>query len=84
MRKLLILSAFVSLSACAQTTEAVNSNATPANIQAETAKYFSTSPRNVRVGSFKQTVLGTEYRAQVGSRMFDCRYMRKIVTCTNA
>ena len=84
MRKLLFLSAIASLSACAQTTEAVNSDATPANIKMETAKYFSTSPRNVRVGNFKQTVLGTEYRAQVGNRMFDCRYTRKIVTCKNS
>ncbi len=84
MRNLLILAVVVSLSACAQTTEAVNSDATPANIQSETAKYFSTSPRNVRVGSFKQTVLGTEYRAKVGTRLFDCRYTRKIVTCKNA
>ncbi len=84
MRKLLILSAVLALSACAQTTEAVNSDATHANIQSETAKYFSTSTRNVRVGNFEQTVLGTEYRAQVGGRMFDCRYTRKIVTCKNA
>ena len=84
MRKLLSLSAIISLSACAQTSDAVNSDATPANIQVETAKYFSTSPRNVRVGNFKQTVIGTQYKAKVGGRMFDCRYTRKIVTCKNA
>ena len=84
MRKLLIFVPVLALTACAQTTEAVNSDATPANIQSKTAEYFSTSPRNVRVGAFNQTVLGTDYKAKVGNRSYDCRYVRKIVTCTNA
>ena len=84
MRKLLILTPVLALAACAQATDAVNSNATEANIKTETAKYFSTSSRNVRVGYFKQNVLGTQYKARVGGRSYDCRYVRKIVSCTNA
>ena len=50
----------------------------------ETAKYFSTSTRNVRVGNFEQGVFGTKYKARVGTRMYDCRYVRSLVTCENA
>ncbi|MCG6884980.1 MAG: hypothetical protein LJE62_14615 [Silicimonas sp.] len=84
MRKLLILVPVIGLAACAQTTEAVNSDASAANVTYETAKYFSTSTRNVRVGNFEQGVFGTQYKARVGGRMYDCRYMRSLVTCENA
>ena len=84
MRRFLILVSFTGLAACAQTTEAVNSDATAANVTYETAKYFSTSTRNVRVGNFEQGVFGTKYKARVGTRMYDCRYVRSLVTCENA
>ncbi|MDJ0638751.1 MAG: hypothetical protein QNJ20_07955 [Paracoccaceae bacterium] len=84
MRKGLVLLSVLAVSACAQATETVNSDATAANVTVETAKYFSTSTRNVRVGNFKQTLVGTEYKARVGGRMYDCHYIRKSVSCTNA
>ncbi len=84
MRKLLILAPVLALTACGQATEAVNSDATAANVQIQTAKYFSTSTKNVRVGAFKQTLLGTEYKAKVGGRTFDCHYIRKAVSCKKA
>lgn len=84
MRKLLKLAPVLVLAACAQATDAVNSDATAANVQKETAAYFATSSKNVRVGAFKQTLLGTEYKAQVGSRMFNCHYIRQTVSCQNA
>ncbi len=74
----------LAVSACAQATETVNSDATAANVTVETAKYFSTSTRNVRVGNFKQSLVGTAYKARVGGRMYDCHYIRKSVSCTNA
>ncbi len=84
MRKGLVLLSVLAVSACAQATETVNSDATAANVTVETAKYFSTSTRNVRVGNFKQTLVGTEYKARVSGRMYDCHYIRKSVSCTNA
>ena len=84
MRKGLVLLSVLAVSACAQATETVNSDATAANVTVETAKYFSTSTRNVRVGNFKQTLVGTEYKAKVGGRMYECHYIRKAVSCTNA
>lgn len=84
MRKLLILSPVLALAACAQATDTVNSDASPAKVQVETAKYFSTSSRNVRVGAFKQTLVGTEYKAKVGGRTYDCHYIRSTVSCRNA
>ncbi len=84
MRKILILAPILALAACAQATDAVNSDASATNVKYETAKYFSTSSKNVRVGAFKQTMLGTEYKAKVGGRTFNCRYLRSAVTCQNA
>ncbi|MEM7752335.1 MAG: hypothetical protein AAF230_02915 [Pseudomonadota bacterium] len=84
MRKFLILAPVLALTACGQATEAVNSDATAANVQAETAMYFSTSTRNVQVGGFKQTLLGTEYKAKVGSRSYNCHYVRSSVSCKGA
>ena len=72
------------LTACASATDAVNSDASAANVQMETAKYFSTSTKNVRVGAFKQTLLGTEYKAKIGSRTYNCHYIRSTVSCQNA
>ena len=84
MRKLLILAPVLALTACGQATDAVNSDATPAKLQMETAKYFSTSSRNVRVGALEQTLLGTKYKAKIGSKTFDCHYVRSTVSCQNA
>lgn len=84
MRKSLFLIPILFVTACGQATDAVNSDATAANVQYETARYFNTSPRNVRVGAMKQTLLGTEYKAQIGRRSFICHYIRKTVTCQNA
>ena len=84
MRKLLILAPMLVLTACASATDAVNSDASAANVQMETAKYFSTSTKNVRVGAFKQTLLGTEYKAKIGSRTYNCHYIRSTVSCQNA
>ncbi len=84
MRKLLILLPILVATACSQAAETVNSDATAANVKLETAKYFATSTRNVSVGNFKQTVLGTEYKARVGGRMYDCHYIRGTVSCTTA
>ncbi|MEM6385698.1 MAG: hypothetical protein AAF718_05620 [Pseudomonadota bacterium] len=84
MRKLIMMVFVLALAACGQATDAVNSDATPAKVQAETAKYFSTTSRNVRVGSFEQTLLGTKYRAKIGSRTFNCHYIRSTVSCQNA
>ncbi|MEM7718723.1 MAG: hypothetical protein AAF222_05925 [Pseudomonadota bacterium] len=84
MRTCSILLPIFVLSACGQATDAVNSDATPAKVQVETATYFSTSPGNVRVGAFEQTLLGTKYKANVGGRSYDCHYIRSAVTCQNA
>ncbi len=84
MRKLLILVPVLAITACAQATETVNSDASATNVRYETAKYFSTSTKNVRVGGFKQTLLGTQYRANVGGRNYDCHYVRKTVSCQGA
>jgi len=83
MRKLLILAPVLALMGCAEAAQTVNSDASPAKVQAQTAQYFSTSSRNVRVGAFKQTLLGTEYKAKVGGRTFDCHYIRSTVSCQN-
>lgn len=84
MRKFLILAPVLALAACSEATSTVNSDATGANVQYETAKYFSTSTKNVRVGNFNQTLLGTEYKAKVGGRMYNCHYIRKTVSCQGA
>ena len=60
----------------------MNSDASVSNVHAETVKYFQTG--NVKVGDFNQTVLGTQYKARVNGRMYDCRYLRKAVTCQPA
>jgi hypothetical protein len=84
MRKLLILAPVLALAACSEATETVNSDATAASVKYETAKYFSTSTKYVRVGNFNQTLLGTQYKANVGGRMYDCHYIRKTVSCQGA
>ena len=84
MKKSVVLAAVLALSACADATKAVNSDASPARLQAETAAYFATSKRNVRVGNFKQSMLGTAYQARVAGRLFDCNYFRGTVRCNRA
>ncbi len=82
MRCLLILVPVLALTACSDVAETVNSDASVTAVHAETVKYFQT--RNVQVGNFKQTVLGTQYKARVNGRMYDCRYLRSAVTCQPA
>lgn len=84
MRYLPILLSIAALSACASTTEAVNKNVTPAKIQADTARYFSTSPRNVTISNVRQTMLGTNYRARVGRTNYTCSQFRSAVSCDRA
>ena len=84
MKKIVIIATFLGLGACADATKAVNSDVSGARLQHDTAVYFSTSKRNVRIGGVKQSVLGTVYKAKVGRTMFDCRYFRGSVTCSHA
>ena len=83
MRALLLSSALF-LSACGQVTDTVNSDATPAALAAETAKYFETSRSRVAVGNLKPGVLGTAYNAKVAGTMYDCHYFKKTVSCNRA
>lgn len=84
MQKSLAILALLALAACAETTDAVNSDASEAQLRVSTAKLFSTSARNVRVSSLKQTLVGTEYRAQVGRGLYNCHYFRGAVSCDPA
>jgi len=84
MKKLLIIPALLAVSACADATKAVNSDVSAASLKTSTANYFVTSPKHVRVGNLKQSVLGTAYQAMVGGRLFDCDYFRGAVTCSRA
>ena len=84
MQKYLVLSAFIAVSACAQATDAINSDVTPLKLQTSTADYFDTTKRYVRVGNMKQSVMGTAYQARVGGKLYDCRYFRSVVTCNRA
>lgn len=72
------------MSACADATKVVNSDVSPAKLQTDTAAYFSTSKRYVRVGNMKKSVLGTAYQAKVAGRVFDCSYFRGTVSCSRA
>lgn len=82
--KTLLSAGFLALAACAQTTETVNSDVTPAKLQRDTAVYFNTSPSRVAIGNVKKGVLGTAYQARVAGRVFDCHYFRSSVTCERA
>lgn len=82
MRKLPLILSGLALSACAQATDAINSDATPAKLRAETASYFSTSAYNVSVGNLNPGLLGTAYQARVSGRLYDCRYFKTAVTCS--
>ena len=84
MRRILIILSIGTLSACAQATDAINSDATPAKLKAETAEYFSTSAYNVRVGNMRPGLLGTAYQARVSGHLYDCRYFKTAVTCSKA
>ncbi|AZQ68080.1 hypothetical protein EF888_13620 [Silicimonas algicola] len=84
MRKFLAILALTSLAACATATEKVNSDVSAAGLKRSTATYFSTAPRNVQVGSLRQSMLGTSYKAKVSGRMYDCKYFRTSVTCQHA
>lgn len=86
MQKALVLTAVLVLSACsgAEVTDKLHADATPTNIKYETAKYFATSQRGVRVGNMKHGILGTSYQAKVSGGLYDCRYFKKTVTCSRA
>ena len=84
MKQTAILAALLALTACADATRAVNSDVTPAKLQSDTASYFATSKRNVRVGNFKQSMIGTAYKARVGRTTYDCNYFRGAVSCNRA
>ncbi len=84
MQKLIAIAALAALSACAYTTEQVNSDVSTAQLQQSTASLFKTSPRNVSVSNLKPTVVGTEYKARVGSGIYDCHYIRGSASCERA
>lgn len=86
MNKALVLTTALFLSACSgsEVTGKVHADATPQNIQIETAKYFATSSRNVRVGNMKSSMLGTAYQAKISGSLYDCRYFKKTVSCNRA
>ena len=84
MPRLLLILSFTALSACGYATDKVNSDATQAKLQGDTAGYFETSMSNVSVGSFKRSVVGTSYKARVSGNLYDCRYFRSAVTCAPA
>ena len=81
MQKLIAILSLSALAACAAATETVNSDATPAQLQKSTAQFFKTSTGNVRVSGLKATLVGTEYRAQVGRGLYDCHYIRGAISC---
>lgn len=84
MPRFLPLISVLAVSACAQATDAINSDATPAKLKTNTAEYFSTSPYNVKVGNLRPGMLGTAYQARVSGRLYDCRYFKTAVTCKKA
>ena len=84
MRKFLVILPLAALTACGSATEAVNKGVTPAKILADTARYFSTSTRNVRVANIRQTMLGTTYQARVGRTLYNCNQFRAAVSCDRA
>ncbi len=86
MRKILIVTSLVALGACSsgEVNDTLHADATPSNIQMETAKYFETSRSRVRIGSLKQGILGTSYRAKVAGSIYDCKYFKKAVTCSRS
>ena len=81
MTRILALLALAALAACSQATDAVNSDVSVAKLQSDTAVYFATSSRNVRVGNLQSTLVGTSYNAKIGGRMYDCQYFRGTVSC---
>lgn len=81
MKRLPLLLAFTLLAACGSATEAVNKGVTPAKLQSETARYFQTSTKNVRIGKMHQTMLGTSYQARVGRALYNCNQFRAAITC---
>lgn len=84
MKKIVILAALFGLGACASATEAVNSDVSRAGLQKDTAAYFATSARNVRVGNISQNVFGTAYQSKVGGKLYNCNYFRGAVSCNRA
>lgn len=84
MQKLIAIAALAALSACGYATEQINSDVSTAKLQQSTASLFKTSTSNVSVGNLKATVVGTEYKARVGSGLYDCHYIRGSATCERA
>ena len=84
MRALIPLVSLLVLGACGSATDAINSDVDVAKLQARTASYFRTPSQNVSISKFRQTVLGTEYQAQVSGRAFNCHYFQSSVSCEGA
>jgi hypothetical protein len=81
MSRLALAIALLALSACAEATQKVNEGVTPAKLQTDTASYFRTSVRNVRVGKMHQGMLGTSYQARVGKTLYNCKQFKAALTC---
>lgn len=84
MPKFILILTFTALSACGYATDKVNSDVTQAKLESDTARYFETSRSNVSVGSFRQSIVGTSYKARVAGNLYDCSYFRSALTCARA
>lgn len=81
MRKFYVLLSLTALSACGAAVDSVNSDASAAKLQKDTARYFETSASNVEVGNFVRQITGTAYKARVGGTLYNCHYFKSAVTC---
>ena len=84
MPRYLAIVSLAALAACAQATETVNSDVTTQGLQDRTASYFNTYGSNVQIVSYRQSVVGTAYKARVSGRLYDCKYFRSAITCNRA
>lgn len=84
MPRLLLVLSFAALTACGQATDAINKGVTPAKLQADTASYFKTSPRNVSIGKMRASMVGTAYQARVGRVLYNCNQFKAAISCERA
>lgn len=84
MPRLLAVLSLAALAACSQSIEAVNKGVTPAKLQADTARYFDTSPRNVQISKVQKSMVGTSYHARVGRALYTCNQFKAAITCDRA
>lgn len=84
MPRLLLVLSFAALTACGQASDAINKGVTPAKLQSDTATYFKTSPRNVKIGKMQQSMLGTAYQARVGRVLYNCNQFKAAINCERA